>query len=135
MASGDGLSRGGHDLGLLGFERRNPLIYILDYTDEPKPAKGNVMKGPAGRIKFDLRRWWHCPVCHAKRWTGGHVTSLRCPRCAAHDPPRETWMTPTDPAPRKMVQLPEPSPAVTEPPPEPPPVLTDPPQEQAEPGV
>lgn len=50
------------------------------------------MKGPSGRGRFDLRRHWLCPVCQAKRWTGGHVVNLRCPRCAAHHPPRETWM-------------------------------------------
>jgi hypothetical protein len=50
------------------------------------------VKGPSGRARFDLRRHWLCPVCQAKRWTGGHIVNLRCPRCAAHNPPRETWM-------------------------------------------
>jgi hypothetical protein len=63
------------------------------------------MKGPGGRFKYDLRRHWQCPVCHARRWTGGHVVTLRCPRCAAHDPPRESWMqlveTPAKPSPPK----------------------------------
>lgn len=36
------------------------------------------MKGPSHRLKFDFRRRWECPVCHARVRTTGAVTSMFC---------------------------------------------------------
>src|SRR4051812_33000125 len=82
--------------------------------------RGMAVKGPAGRFKYDLHRHWQCPVCNARRWTGGHVVNLHCPRCAGHNPPRETWMQLVETArkapPRKNGTPPEAQPPEAQPP-------------------
>jgi hypothetical protein len=50
------------------------------------------MKGPSGRIRFPIHRGWHCPICGRERFTSGAVVTLRCDRCAAGQPPVDTWM-------------------------------------------
>lgn len=59
------------------------------------------MKGPGGRLRFDLRRVWECPVCHRKDWTSGDVVNRLCTCSAKTDPPRQVWMklVETKPAP------------------------------------
>jgi hypothetical protein len=51
------------------------------------------MKGPGGRLKHFVRRYWECPVCHRREWTGGHVVNRLCDCLSKSDPPRQTWMT------------------------------------------
>jgi hypothetical protein len=51
------------------------------------------MKGPAGRLRIEVRRLWLCPVCQRTERTGGHVVQLVCDCLAGKDPPRQTWMT------------------------------------------
>ena len=38
------------------------------------------MKGPYERLKYDLRRVWECPHCHARERLDGAQTSCFC-RC------------------------------------------------------
>jgi hypothetical protein len=61
------------------------------------------MKGPAGRLKFDLRRQWECPVCGRQERTGGDAVFRLCPCQSNEAAPR--WMrlveaspTPSPPA-------------------------------------
>jgi hypothetical protein len=60
-----------------------------------------MMKGPAGRLRLDVRRVWLCPVCQRTERTGGHIVQLRCDCLASNDPPRQTWMTLVGPEPKK----------------------------------
>ena len=39
------------------------------------------MKGPSLRLKFDIRRRWECPACHARVRSAGAVTSVICASC------------------------------------------------------
>jgi hypothetical protein len=50
------------------------------------------MKGPGGRIKFEIKRVWECPVCHKREFTAGDVVSRLCTCLAKSNPPRQTWM-------------------------------------------
>jgi hypothetical protein len=50
------------------------------------------MKGPAGRIRNQVRREWRCPVCDRRDFTGGEVVHRQCDCLARNDPPRLTWM-------------------------------------------
>ncbi|HZT83222.1 MAG TPA: hypothetical protein VFA26_23535 [Gemmataceae bacterium] len=50
------------------------------------------MKGPGGRLKFDVRRVWECPACHHRARTGGDVVNRACDCQADADPPRQVWM-------------------------------------------
>ncbi len=50
------------------------------------------MKGPGGRLKFDIRRVWECPVCHRRELADGHVVNVLCPCGSKADPPRQIWM-------------------------------------------
>jgi hypothetical protein len=50
------------------------------------------MKGPGGRMRFDLRRVWECPVCHRREWTGGDIVYRMCTCSAKAEPPRQIWM-------------------------------------------
>ena len=50
------------------------------------------MKGPSGRLKFDVRRVWECPECRRREWTGGDVVNRPCDCRAKSDPPRRIWM-------------------------------------------
>lgn len=59
------------------------------------------MKGPGGRLKFDVRRVWECPACRRREKTGGHVVNRRCDCLAKADPPRQTWMTLLEESPRR----------------------------------
>jgi hypothetical protein len=78
------------------------------------------MKGPSGRLKHFVRRYWECPVCHRREWTTGKVVNLPCDCQAKSDPPRQTWMTlieeepqtpPPDPGPAPSPPSPLPAPA------------------------
>ena len=61
------------------------------------------MKGPAGRLKCRVRRYWECPRCHRACWTGGHVVTRACEACTTVNPPQIFWMRlvekPADPSP------------------------------------
>ena len=50
------------------------------------------MKGPGGRLRFDIRRVWECPVCHRRELTSGDVVTRLCTCSAKSDPPRQNWM-------------------------------------------
>lgn len=50
------------------------------------------MKGPSGRLRFDVRRVWECPLCRRREKTRGTVVGLRCDCVAKKDPSRHTWM-------------------------------------------
>lgn len=50
------------------------------------------MKGPGGRLRFDIRRVWECPVCHRRELTAGDVVSRLCTCSAKSDAPRQNWM-------------------------------------------
>jgi hypothetical protein len=64
------------------------------------------MKGPGGRLKFDIRRQWECPVCHRRKLTPGDVVTRLCTCSAKSDPPRQNWMKLLEQKPAR----PEPSP-------------------------
>jgi hypothetical protein len=51
---------------------------------------GEAMKGPAGRLKFDLRRLWECPACGRQERTGGEAVFRLCPCQSNEATPR--WM-------------------------------------------
>ena len=55
-------------------------------------AAEKSMKGPGGRVKFDLRRIWECPACQQRELTSGDIVSRQCGCGANADPPRTTWM-------------------------------------------
>jgi hypothetical protein len=50
------------------------------------------MKGPFGRLRFDVRRAWECPLCHRRESTGGQVVVLTCRNCKAAAPGQDVWM-------------------------------------------
>lgn len=66
------------------------------------------MKGPGGRLRFDIRRVWECPACHRRELTPGDVVYRLCTCSVKSDPPRQNWM--------KLIEL---KPARPEPPPPP----------------
>ena len=39
------------------------------------------MKGPYGRLRFDVRRLWQCPVCGRFERTPGSIVTLVCRAC------------------------------------------------------
>ena len=43
------------------------------------------MKGPSGKLKFDVRRLWECPVCKKPKWTTGRVVQVASSCCPASD--------------------------------------------------
>ena len=50
------------------------------------------MKGPHGRWKFKIGRWWQCPLCGKRVFTSGKVV---CRACECGDkliPERTVWM-------------------------------------------
>jgi len=47
------------------------------------------MKGPGGRLKFDVRRAWECPRCRRRDRLSGHVAQRACPKCSVEQP---VWM-------------------------------------------
>ena len=49
------------------------------------------MKGPFGRLRFDVRRVWECPVCHRRDRTGGDIVTLICRRDRKAAGP-DVWM-------------------------------------------
>src|SRR5687768_12689008 len=51
-----------------------------------------IVKGPPARSRYDVRRAWECPQCQHKRWTGGQVVNLLCPKCRSAQPPKVVWM-------------------------------------------
>jgi hypothetical protein len=63
------------------------------------------MKGPGGRLRFDLRRVWECPLCHRRDWTGGDSVTRLCNCMAKTEPGRQVWM--------KLVEV-KPAPVVVE---------------------
>ena len=79
------------------------------------------MKGPGGRLRFDIRRSWECAVCHRRELTSGDVVSRLCVCSAKSDPPRKVWMKlietkPARPAPPPPTSAPaEPTNPGTEP--------------------
>jgi hypothetical protein len=50
------------------------------------------MKGPGGRLRFDIRRLWECPACHRRELTAGDVVNRLCTCSTKSDPPRQNWM-------------------------------------------
>ena len=50
------------------------------------------MKGPGGRLRFDIRRVWECPACHRRELTAGDLVYRLCTCSAKSDPPRQNWM-------------------------------------------
>jgi len=40
------------------------------------------MKGPSGRLKFDVRRLWECPQCRRRDYSTGQMVTRQCPSCA-----------------------------------------------------
>jgi len=64
------------------------------------------MKGPSGRLKFDVRRIWECPVCHRREKTGGNVVNRSCDCLAQNDPPRRTWMQLVEETPKRAEPAP-----------------------------
>jgi hypothetical protein len=50
------------------------------------------MKGPGGRMRFDLRRVWECPVCHRRDWTPGEIVFRACTCSTKGDPTSPVWM-------------------------------------------
>jgi hypothetical protein len=51
-----------------------------------------MMKGPGGRLRFDIRRLWECPVCRRRELTPGDVVTRLCTCSAKSDPPSQNWM-------------------------------------------
>src|SRR5262245_27832142 len=66
------------------------------------------MKGPGGRMRFDLRRVWECPVCHRRDWTPGEIVFRACTCSAKGDSSRPVWMKLIEQEPAAAV--PDPSP-------------------------
>jgi hypothetical protein len=58
------------------------------------------MKGPSGRLKFDVRRVWECPACGRRERTSGRVVTRTCFCQSAADPPRDVWMRLVEQQPR-----------------------------------
>ncbi len=54
------------------------------------------MKGPYGRLRFDVRRLWQCPSCRRFERTGGEVVNLVCRACRGT---AEVWMNLVEGAP------------------------------------
>jgi hypothetical protein len=50
------------------------------------------MRGPSGRLKFDVRRVWECPICHRRAKTGGAVVNRLCDCQAKNAPSQQIWM-------------------------------------------
>jgi tRNA(Ile2) C34 agmatinyltransferase TiaS len=51
------------------------------------------MKGPYGRLRFDVRRLWQCPRCGRFERSGGDVVTLSCRVCRLHSTePHQVWM-------------------------------------------
>jgi tRNA(Ile2) C34 agmatinyltransferase TiaS len=61
------------------------------------------MKGPFGRLQFEVRREWECPVCRRRERTGGHVVTLRCRHCQGKGTASPVWMTLREEPPRSSV--------------------------------
>jgi hypothetical protein len=36
------------------------------------------MKGPSGRLRYQVRRVWECPRCRRREWTAGQVVHQWC---------------------------------------------------------
>jgi hypothetical protein len=53
--------------------------------------RSRAVKGPSGRLKFDVRRVWECPTCRRREQTGGQVVFLLCPGCIEQGKP-QVWM-------------------------------------------
>ena len=68
------------------------------------------MKGPGGRLRFDIRRVWECSVCHRRDLTNGDVVNMLCTCSARTDPPRQNWMKLIETKPARPVPPPPPSP-------------------------
>lgn len=65
------------------------------------------MKGPRSRTKHEVRRLWECPVCKRHEWTGGHVVTRLCGRCARDNPTVQAWMTLREPERRRTAHEPD----------------------------
>ena len=72
------------------------------------------MKGPGGRLKFDIRRLWECPACHRRELTAGDVVTRLCACSAKSEPPRQNWMKLIEQKPAKPAPLPPPPSAPVE---------------------
>ena len=68
------------------------------------------MKGPGGRLRFDIRRLWECPVCHRRELTAGDVVARLCTCSAKTDPPRQVWMKLIETKPARPAPIPQPTP-------------------------
>jgi len=89
------------------------------------------MKGPAGRLKFDIRRVWECPVCHRREFTSGEIVTLRCPCGDKAEPAQQIWMKLVEPEPAREPERPPEMPSVDpnlaqQPPPATPPIEPSP---------
>jgi len=52
------------------------------------------MKGPSGRLKFDVRRLWKCPRCGHQDRLHARIVNQPCQKCAAQGTsPGPVWMT------------------------------------------
>lgn len=50
------------------------------------------MKGPSGRLKFDVRRHWQCLRCQHQERLHARIVHRQCPKCSpAGEAP--AWMT------------------------------------------
>ncbi len=70
------------------------------------------MKGPGGRLRFDIRRVWECPACHRRELTAGDVVYRLCTCSTKSNPPRQNWMKLIEERPVRPVPPPPPSPTV-----------------------
>ncbi|HEY6564468.1 MAG TPA: hypothetical protein VIY86_08230 [Pirellulaceae bacterium] len=60
------------------------------------------MKGPFGRLRWELRRVWECPACHHRERTGGDRTACWC-NCATTSASKGTAMRLIEDGPRRRV--------------------------------
>jgi hypothetical protein len=72
------------------------------------------MKGPSGRLKYDVRRVWECPICGRRERTGGQVVNRLCPCHPDNDPPRLVWMRLVEDGPKIPKAPPPPEAPTTE---------------------
>ena len=53
----------------------------MDCREYSRIVQRRCVKGPYLRLRFDFRRRWECPLCHARARSGGDVVSMPCPVC------------------------------------------------------
>jgi len=50
------------------------------------------MKGPSGRLRYQVRRVWECPRCRRREWTGGHIVTQVCDCAGGEGPAKPVGM-------------------------------------------